>query len=146
MAAGSALPSRGTVFFSVADRDKAQGLEVAKLFVQLGFDLAATFGTAGFLRSNGIEVAHLVAKIGEEKMATDAISLINSGGIQLVINTPRGFGPRADGIHIRTAALVNGVPCLTTLAAARAAALGIAAAKDAPLVVRSLQSLNGTSA
>jgi len=79
-------------------------------------------------------------------MATDAISLINSGGIQLVINTPRGFGPRADGIHIRTAALVNSVPCLTTLAAARAAALGIAAAKDQPLVVRSLQSLNGTVA
>ena len=146
MAAGSALPASGTVFFSVADRDKAQGLEVAKLFVELGFDLAATFGTAGFLRSNGIDVAHLVAKIGEEAMATDAISLINSGGIQLVINTPRGFGPRADGIHIRTAALVNSVPCLTTLAAARAAALGIAAAKDQPLVVRSLQSLNGTVA
>ncbi len=143
MAAGSALPESGTVFFSVADRDKAQGLDVARLFVALGFELAATFGTAGFLRANGVEVAHLVAKIGEEGLANDAVQMLNSSRIQLVVNTPRGYGPRADGIHIRSTALANGVPCLTTLAAARAAALGLAAAKDRPLTVRTLQSLNG---
>jgi len=132
------------VFFSVADRDKPQGLEIARMYRDLGFDLAATLGTAGYLRSNGIEVSHLVAKIGEEGLAKDAVAMLSSGEVHLVINTPRGGGPRSDGMHIRSTALVHGVPCLTTLAAARAAALGIAAARNRPIVVRSLQSLTGS--
>ena len=144
MAAGTTLPMEGTVFFSVADRDKPQGLEIARMYRDLGFELAATLGTAGYLRSNGIEVSHLVAKIGEEGLAKDAVAMLSSGEVHLVINTPRGGGPRSDGMHIRSTALVHGVPCLTTLAAARAAALGIAAARNRPIVVRSLQSLTGS--
>ena len=89
-------------------------------------------------------MSHLVAKIGEEGLAKDAVAMLSSGEVHLVINTPRGGGPRSDGMHIRSTALVHGVPCLTTLAAARAAALGIAAARNRPIVVRSLQSLTGS--
>jgi len=70
-------------------------------------------------------VAAEVAKVGDAT-GTDAVELIASGQIRLVVNSPRGRGPRADGAHIRRAANVHGVPCLTTAAAARAAAAGIA--------------------
>ena len=90
-------------------------------------------GTAGYLRSEGLVVDTLVAKVGEEGVASDAVELIAQGKVQLVVNTPRGLGPRADGQHIRTASVVHKVPCLTTLAAARAAAAGIADARSHPL-------------
>ena len=142
MAAGTRLPESGTVFLSLADRDKPAGLEVARAYAALGFSLAATLGTAGYLRDNGVAVATLVAKVGEETLAADAVELISSGRAQLVVNTPRGRGPRADGDHIRAAAVIHHVPCLTTLAAARAAAAGIADRGAHPLVVRSLQELH----
>ena len=142
MAAGTRLPESGTVFLSLADRDKPAGLEVARSFLGLGFSIAATLGTAGYLRSNGVEVDTLVAKVGEEGVASDAVDLLAQGKVQLVINTPRGLGPRADGQHIRMAAITFHVPCLTTLAAARAAAAGMADARAHPLVVRSLQELH----
>ncbi len=125
IAAGTRLPSEGAVFFSLADRDKAGGLEAARTFRALGFELLATSGTAAFLESNAVPVATVVAKVGESG-AFDAVDLIASGRVQLVVNTPRGRGPRADGVHIRSAALAHQVPCLTTVAAARAAAMGIA--------------------
>jgi len=142
MASGTRLPERGTVFFSLADRDKPAGLGVARQFGVLGFALAATLGTAGYLRDHGVEVETLVAKVGEEGLAADAVELIAGGKVQLVINTPRGRGPRADGTHIRAAALAHHVPCLTTLAAARAGAQGIADRARHPLEVRSLQELH----
>jgi carbamoyl-phosphate synthase large subunit len=142
MAAGSRLPSEGTIFLSLADRDKAAGAEVAASFRALGFEIAATVGTAGFLRDQGIEVAHLVAKVGEEGPLADAVDLIGSGQVQLVINTPRGRGPRADGAHIRAACIEHLVPCLTTLAAARAAAQGIGDWAAHPLEVITLQELH----
>lgn len=142
MAVGSPLPASGTVFFSLADRDKAAGLEVARSFVELGFDLAATLGTAGFLRDNGVEVAQLVAKVGEGTVAADAVDLIANGQVQLVVNTPRGRGPRADGAHIRAACVTHSITCLTTLAATRAAAQGIRDWAAHPLEVISLQELH----
>jgi carbamoyl-phosphate synthase large subunit len=142
MAVGSPLPAAGTVFFSLADRDKAAGLEVARSFVELGFDLAATLGTAGFLRDNGVEVAQLVAKVNEGTVAADAVDLIANGQVQLVVNTPRGRGPRADGAHIRAACVTHSITCLTTLAAARAAAQGIRDWAAHPLEVISLQELH----
>ena len=144
MAAGTRLPDSGTVFLSLADRDKPAGLEVARAFGALGFSLAATLGTAGYLRSAGLVVDTLVAKVGEEGVASDAVELIAQGKVQLVVNTPRGLGPRADGQHIRTASVVYKVPCLTTLAAARAAAAGMADARSHPLQVRALQDLHPT--
>ncbi len=142
MAAGTRLPDAGTVFLSLADRDKPAGLEVARAFADLGFSLAATLGTAGYLRAQGVAVETLVAKVGEEGVASDAVELIAQGKVQLVVNTPRGLGPRADGQHIRAAAVAYKVPCLTTLAAARAAAAGVADARAHPLVVRPLQDLH----
>jgi carbamoyl-phosphate synthase large subunit len=141
IAAGTRLPSEGTVFMSLADRDKSGGLEAARTFHELGFTLAATSGTAAFLESNGIPVATVVAKVGESG-AADAVDLIATGRVQLVVNTPRGRGPRADGIHIRAAALVNQVPCLTTVAAARAAAAGIVDWQRHGLSVISLQEVH----
>jgi carbamoyl-phosphate synthase large subunit len=146
MAAGTRLPDAGTVFLSLADRDKPAGLEVARSFRALGFSLAATLGTAGYLRSAGVEVDTLVAKVGEEGVASDAVELIAQGKVQLVVNTPRGLGPRADGRHIRTAAVTHQVPCLTTVAAARAAAAGMADVRDHPLEVRPLQDLHAGTA
>ncbi|HEY3844648.1 MAG TPA: carbamoyl-phosphate synthase large subunit [Acidimicrobiales bacterium] len=142
MAAGTRLPESGTVFLSLADRDKPSGLAVARAFSAMGFSIAATLGTAGYFRSHGLEVDTLVAKVGEEGVASDAVELIAQGKVQLVINTPRGLGPRADGQHIRMASVTYHVPCLTTLAAARAAAGGMADARSHPLVVRSLQELH----
>ncbi|GIU87905.1 MAG: hypothetical protein KatS3mg009_2420 [Acidimicrobiia bacterium] len=80
--------------------------------------------------------------MGEERAgrgAADAVELIASGEVDLVVNTPRGRGPRADGRHIRQAALANGVACVTTVAAALAAAAGIAEATSRDAEVRSLQ-------
>ena len=146
MAAGARLPMEGTIFLSLADRDKHAGGEVARAFVDLGFSIAATLGTAGFLRDQGIEVEQLVAKVGEGAVAADAVDLIAEGKVQMVINTPRGRGPRADGAHIRAACVEHSVPCLTTLSAARAAAQGIADWKEHPLEVRTLQELHALSA
>ncbi|HMK62109.1 MAG TPA: carbamoyl-phosphate synthase large subunit, partial [Acidimicrobiales bacterium] len=141
IAAGTALPSSGTVFLSLADRDKEAGLQAAKGFADLGFTLAATSGTAAFLERNGLSVGIAVAKVGEAGTAADAVELITSGQVQLVVNTPRGRGPHADGVHIRDAALRSGVPCLTTVAAARAAAAGMADWRRHPLSVISLQEM-----
>ncbi len=142
-AAGTQLPRAGTVFLSLADRDKPAGLAVARELSELGFSIAATLGTAGYLRDNGTNVDTLVAKVGEEGMAADAVQLIASGNVQMVVNTPRGRGSRDDGVHIRAAALAHHVPCITTLSAARAAVAGMAERAVHPLTVRSLQELHG---
>jgi carbamoyl-phosphate synthase large subunit len=146
LAAGTRLPASGTVFLSLADRDKPGGRDVARQLSALGFSLAATLGTAGYLRNEGIAVETLVAKVGEEGLGADAVQLIAEGKVQMVVNTPRGRGSRADGAHIRAAATAQRIPCLTTIAAARAAAAGIADQATHPLRVRSLQELHGSVA
>jgi carbamoyl-phosphate synthase large subunit len=137
IAAGNRLPDSGSVFLSLADRDKEAGLLAAVRFAELGFSLAATAGTAAFLEEHGVPVETVVAKVGEE--GADAVDLIASGKVQLVVNTPRGRGPRADGAYIRTAANVHKVPSVTTVAAARAAAAGMADWGAHRLSVKSLQ-------
>ena len=140
LAAGDRLPLGGTVFISVADRDKEVALRAARLFVEQGFQLAATSGTADHLEANGVPVVTRVAKVGEEHAeAVDAVQLLDSGKVDLVVNSPRGRGARADGAHIRRRASVNGVPCLTTAAAGLAAAEGIADRASHDLQVRTLQ-------
>ncbi len=139
IAAGDRLPESGSVFFSLAGRDKEAGLLAATRFVELGFSLAATSGTAAFLEAHGVPVETVVEKLSDGGDGPTAVDLIASGKVQLVVNTPRGRGPRADGAYIRTAANVHEVPCLTTVAAARAAAAGIADWGEHPLSVRSLQ-------
>ncbi|MEC7844133.1 MAG: carbamoyl-phosphate synthase large subunit [Actinomycetota bacterium] len=138
IAAGMSLPETGTVFLSVADRDKEIGIETAKILTGLGFTIAATSGTAAALSTNGIEVSDHVAKIGDEEGIT-AIELIESGKVRLVINSPRGRGPRADGAHIRKAAGERGVPLLTTASSGLALAKGLVDWRTHPLRVRPLQ-------
>ena len=137
ISAGGALPESGTVFLSLADRDKVVGLEAARGLQDLGLDVVATSGTAEYLRANGVPVDTVVAKLGEE--GTDAVELVRSGAVQLVVNSPRGRGPRADGEHIRAAAGAQGIPLLTTANAALAAARGLADWRRFPLAVRTLQ-------
>ena len=139
IAAGDRLPESGSVFFSLAGRDKEAGLVAAARFFELGFSLAATAGTAEFLEEHGVPVKTVVGKLSDGGDGPTAVDLIASGKVQLVVNTPRGRGPRADGAYIRTAANLHEVPCLTTVAAARAAAAGIADWGKHPLSVRSLQ-------
>jgi carbamoyl-phosphate synthase large subunit len=136
--AGNTLPGQGAVFMSLADRDKPSGLIAARRFAELGFSIAATAGTAAALESDGIPVDTVVAKVGEP-IGVDAVDLVSSGKVDLVINTPRGRGPRADGMHIRRAAVRHKVPYVTTVSAALAAAAGIAEASSREPDVRSLQ-------
>ncbi|HUW02640.1 MAG TPA: carbamoyl-phosphate synthase large subunit [Acidimicrobiales bacterium] len=142
LAAGDRLPESGTVFFSLADRDKRAGRRAAAQFVEHGFEIVATAGTADMLEEHGLPVRARVAKIGEPD-GRDAVELIDSGEVQLVINSPRGRGPRADGAHIRAAAAHHGIPCLTTAAAGEAAAEGVAERNAAALSVKSLQAHHG---
>ena len=137
IAAGGALPDSGTVFMSLADRDKAVGLEAARGLVDLGLEVVATSGTAEHLVANGVPVTTVVAKLGED--GVDAVELIRSGSVQMVVNSPRGRGPRSDGEHIRAAAGAAGIPLLTTANAALAAARGLADWRRFPLAVRTLQ-------
>ena len=155
LAAGDRLPSRGTVFLSLADRDKAVGLRAARRFAELGFGIVATEGTAAHLRSNGVEVGRVVAKLqrpegaedpaptGDGDGTVDGVELIASGQVDLVVNSPRGRGPRADGAHLRRAAAEARIPLFTTAAAALAAANGIGDWTSRDLAVRSLQSYHG---
>ena len=95
------------MFLSLADRDKAAGIAAARRFAELGFALVATAGHGrGAARPRASRVDAVVAKVGEGDVGLDAVDLISSGKVDLVINTPRGQGPRADGAHIRRAATV----------------------------------------
>jgi carbamoyl-phosphate synthase large subunit len=123
---------------SLADRDKAVGVDAARRFVEAGFAIAATAGTADALEAAGIPVTTRVAKVGEPA-GTDAVELIASGVIDLVVNSPRGRGARADGAHIRREAAIHGIPCLTTGAAGLAAANGILDRAGHEVRVRTLQ-------
>ena len=154
ISAGNRLPTAGTVMFSLADRDKATGLVAARRFSELGFSLVATAGTARVLESVGLVVDAVVGKItgpdspfghgagagsDDTEMGLDAVELLSSGKVDLVVNTPRGRGPRADGAHIRRTATARGIPCLTTVAAAIAAAAGIGEWATSAPEARSLQ-------
>ncbi len=138
IAAGAALPLGGTVFMSLADRDKETGLAAARLFVEQGLSVVATAGTASYLEERGVPVDTVVAKLHEHG-GTDAVELIRSGKVDLVVNSPRGRSPRSDGAHIRAAAGAAGVPLLTTAKAGLAAARGMADWGRHELRVRTLQ-------
>ncbi len=142
LAAGTRLPDQGQVFLSLADADKVAGLAVARRLRELGFRIAATVGTAGFLRSRGVDVDTLVGKIGTADLGVDAVALIASGRVHMVINTPSGRSARADGAAIRMACTVHKVACMTTMSAAQAAVVGIADTRERGWRVASLQELH----
>ena len=140
IAAGDRLPEGGSVFLSISDRGKAGGIRAARAFADLGFSIAATEGTARALEEAGITVETIVDKVGEPAVhGQTALDLIQAGKVDLVVNTPRGSGPRADGKYIRTAAGVHRIPCLTTVAAALAAAEGMRDWGNTTMRVRCLQ-------
>ncbi len=139
LAAGDVLPTCGTVFITVSDKDKPAAVRAGRRFVELGFALAATDGTADALEAAGLVVDARVAKVQEAGSGVDAVALIADGKVDLVVNTPKGRGARYDGDHIRRAGAAAGVPCLTTAAAGIAAAEGIGDRARHDLRVRSLQ-------
>ena len=142
LAAGTVLPSQGTVFLSLADGDKPAGIVVAKRLRELGFGIVATPGTADYLERFGHVVDAVVGKVSEGAQVT-AVNLIASGDISFVINTPQGRGGRTDGEAIRKAANVHRVSSVTTVEAALAAVQGMAEQLHHPLDVRSLQEHHG---
>jgi carbamoyl-phosphate synthase large subunit len=136
MAANAPLPTGGTVFISVSDAHKAEVAIMAQEYVQLGFELVATSGTAAVLEKAGLTVRRIF-KVSEGR--PNAVDLMKNKEIQLVINTPAGQLPRADEVKIRTTAVYTGTPIMTTLSGAKAAALGIAALKKSGYAVKTVQ-------
>jgi carbamoyl-phosphate synthase large subunit len=143
-AAGARLPSAGTVFITVADRDKPAALGIAAQLHDLGLRIVATRGTAQAIARMGVPVETL-NKIGEGH--PHVVDWIERGEVDMVINTPVGTGARSDGYEIRRAAIARGIPCVTTLSGGMAAARAIASARagdESPVL--SLQELHGGGA
>jgi carbamoyl-phosphate synthase large subunit len=135
------LPKSGTVFLSLADKDKPAGVESARALVELGFNVLTTEGTATFLASHGVETSQVRKNsegrgpLGEPTI----VDILNSGEIDLVINTPVGRGTRADGWAIRTAAVQRSIPIITTTPGFNAAVEGIRVLRQGDLGVQSIQ-------
>ena len=126
-AAGASLPSSGSVFVTVTDTDKPAATQIAARFCDLGFEVIATGGTAQAIAAMGVPVRR-INKIAEG--SPNVVDLIRERHCDLVINTPTGSGARADGQEIRTAAVREGIPCVTTMTGASAAVRAIAARKE----------------
>jgi carbamoyl-phosphate synthase large subunit len=138
-AAGVALPRHGTVFITVTDTDKPAATQLAARFHDMGFGIIATRGTAQAISRMGIPVRP-INKIAEG--SPHVVDYIRDREVDLVINTPTGSGARSDGYEIRTAAVRHGIPCLTTMTGASAAARAIYAARERSADPRSLQELH----
>jgi carbamoyl-phosphate synthase large subunit len=135
-AAGQHLPLEGTVLITVAERDRPAVLEVARRFVEMGFRVVATQGTHSLLQAQGIP-STLILKMREGR--PNIADAIMDGQIHLIVNTPRGKVGKADDAYIRQMAIKRRIPYVTTLAAAVAAAKGIAAYRQGHGQARSLQ-------
>ncbi len=134
----SGLPTSGTVFVSVANRDKRSMIFPLKRLADLGFSIVATGGTADVLRRNGVPATE-IRKVHEHGDGMNTVEAIMGGHIDLIVNTPYGVGPRLDGYEIRTAAVARSVPCVTTIQGLAAAVQGIEALIRGDIGVRSLQ-------
>jgi carbamoyl-phosphate synthase large subunit len=140
-AAGVPLPLQGTAFITVTDSDKAGAFAVAQILHDNGFRIVATRGTAEAIARMGVPVQRL-NKLGEG--SPHVLDWIERGDVDLVVNTPTGVGARTDGWEIRRAAVMHGIPCLTTLSAGVSAARAIASARrDGAPEVLCLQELHG---
>jgi carbamoyl-phosphate synthase large subunit len=141
LAAGQKLPSSGTVFISVNDRDKRQLGTIGKELVSLGFKIVATRGTASALHATGVPCEE-VYKVNEGR--PNIVDLIKTGKVHLVINTPLGRESFYDEKSIRRAAIRYNIPCITTLSAAHAAVRGIHALIELKREVSCLQDLHSS--
>ena len=142
-AAGVRLPDEGSVFITVTDTDKPAATQLAARFHDLGFEVIATGGTAQAIERMGVPVTR-INKLGEG--SPHVVDLIEERRCDLVINTPTGSGARADGYEIRTAAVRHGIPCVTTMTGATAAARAIAAGRQGDAEVRSIQEIHNAAA
>ncbi|CAB4923672.1 unannotated protein [freshwater metagenome] len=142
-AAGAPLPNEGTVFITVTDSDKPAAVAIGQTLHDLGFRIVATGGTKAALERMGIPAIEL-QKIGQGH--PNVVDWIESGEVDLVVNTPTGSGARSDGWQIRRAAVARGVPCLTTLSGGLAAARAIAAGRQGAFEVLALQDIHRTDA
>jgi carbamoyl-phosphate synthase large subunit len=140
-AAGISLPKEGTVFITVTDRDKPAATQLAARFHDLGFRVIATRGTAQAISRMGVPVT-AINKIGEG--SPHVVDYIRNGEVDLVINTPTGSGARSDGYEIRTASVRHGIPCVTTMTGASAAARAIFAQRKHGAEPVSLQELHAS--
>ncbi|MFL5873951.1 MAG: carbamoyl-phosphate synthase large subunit [Solirubrobacterales bacterium] len=138
-AAGVRLPESGSVFITVTDTDKAAATQLATRFHDLGFEVIATHGTAQAIERMGVPVTP-INKLQEG--SPHVLDLIRKRECDLVINTPTGSGARTDGYEIRSAAVRQGIPCVTTMTGATAAARAIAAGKQGDAEVLSLQEIH----
>ncbi|MGM0818958.1 MAG: carbamoyl-phosphate synthase large subunit [Actinomycetota bacterium] len=137
------LPERGRVFVSIANRDKRAMIFPVKRLAELGFAILATEGTAEVLARAGV-ACEVLSKVSDADGSPQGdgetvVDRIEAGGVDLVLNTPEGAGPRSDGYRIRTAAVSHGVPSITTMSGIIAAIQGIEALQAASIGVRSLQ-------
>jgi len=139
--ASGALPSEGTVFLSVRDKDKLQITPIARQLADLGFRLVATVGTAAALQAAGVAVKQVAKVI--DGVRPHIVDKIKSGEIDLVINTPEGQHARLDSYSIRRTAVIMGIPYFTTLAGAQAAVEAIRAMRQGKLGVKALQEYHG---
>jgi len=136
MAASSPLPLEGKVFISVSDAHKDEVPALAKDFVELGFELVATGGTAKVIGEAGLQVER-INKLAEGR--PNPLDLLKNNELQLVVNTPSGEVPRSDEVKIRTSAVYTATPIMTTLSSAKAAVNGIRAIKKVGFGVRTVQ-------
>ncbi|GAB2927009.1 carbamoyl-phosphate synthase large subunit [Rhodococcus aerolatus] len=146
-AAYGSLPTSGTVFVSVANRDKRSLVFPVKRLADLGFRVLATEGTAETLRRNGIPCEEVRKHFERDLPGTGPgetiVDRILAGEVDMVVNTPYGTtGPRVDGYEIRSAAVMVGIPCITTVQGAAAAVQGVEAMISGDIGVRPLQELH----
>ncbi|GAA4285421.1 carbamoyl-phosphate synthase large subunit [Brevibacterium daeguense] len=139
LGAGAALPTSGTVFVSVADREKRSSVLPVKQLADMGFEILATAGTASVLARYGIEATQLPKHYETAEDERTILDDITEGRIDLVINVPSGRQERADGYEIRASAVAAGVPLMTTVAEFAAAVTAIESIRNQPYGVRSLQ-------
>jgi carbamoyl-phosphate synthase large subunit len=138
IAAGEMLPKSGKIFISVKDYDKNAITNIGKQFIEMGFEILSTPGTAKMLLDHGINATRL-PKLDEGR--PNIIDYIKNRGIGLLINTPSGPKPRRDEVTIRSTAVAYGIPVVTTISGAEAMANGIRALINKSLDVRSLQKI-----
>jgi carbamoyl-phosphate synthase large subunit len=141
MAASESLPASGNVFLSVKDADKEKSVQIARDFVDLGFTIYSSTGTAKYLNGHGITVKPLF-KLAEGRRP-NVLDMIKNGEVSLIINTPSGQAPREDEVKIRSTAVANRIPVLTNLRAAEASIQAIRSLQKNEMKVKTLQEYHG---
>jgi carbamoyl-phosphate synthase large subunit len=136
IAASTVLPKTGTIFLSIADRDKPLSVQLARDLLEMGFHIVSTSGTADFLGKHGVPVERIF-KIQQGR--PNILDFMLDGKVALIVNTPSGRGARTDDSKIRSEAVARGVPCITTMAAASAAVKAMSALRQGDASVRAIQ-------